>query len=87
MPILELSDASGGVGKGVAAGASAGGTDGVGRGCDQRRRSGCRMREPNCDVSASSATWNGTRCQRANAKISLTIFCTRIVHAENSGDL
>src|SRR5271157_2239117 len=43
------------------------------------------MRKRNCDVSALSAAWNGTRCRRANAKISLTIFCTRIVRAENSG--
>ena len=51
----------------------------------QRERSGCSMRKRNCDVSAPSAAWTGTRCRRANAKLSLTIFCTRTVRAENSG--
>ena len=56
-------------------------------GATQRREERMQDAEAQLRRVSVSAAWNGTRCRRANAKISLTIFCTRIVRAENSGDL
>ena len=54
-------------------------------GATQRREERMQDAEAQLRRVSASAAWNGTRCRRANAKISLTIFCTRIVRAENSG--